>query len=188
VIPLYEAAQFLQHFCEERAWPHCFIGGLAVQRWGEPRYTQDADLTLFTDFIHDEEYTDALLAVLLPRRSDAREFALRHRVILARHANGVSLDIGLGGLPFEAASISRSSLWHAAEGCHLRTCSAEDLIVHKAFAGRDLDWLDVTRILQRQGRNLDLPFIERELAPLLDLKEEPQNLERLRQMIARYSV
>jgi len=68
MIPLYEAALFLQRFCEERGWLHCFIGGLALQRWSEPRYTQDADLTLLTDFIHDEAYTDALLTTFAPRR------------------------------------------------------------------------------------------------------------------------
>lgn len=26
--------------------PGCLIGGLALQRWGEPRMTQDADLTV----------------------------------------------------------------------------------------------------------------------------------------------
>ena len=186
MIPLYEAALFLQRFCEERGWLHCFIGGLALQRWSEPRYTQDADLTLLTDFVHDEAYTDALLTTFPPRRPDARAFALRHRVLTVRHPNGVPLDIALGGLPFEAASIARSSLWHAAEGCELRTCCAEDLIVHKGFANRDQDWVDITRILQRQGAKLDLPLIERELIPLLMLKEQPENLDRLHQLIARH--
>ena len=124
LIPLYQAALDVQRFCEERHWPHCIIGGVAIQRWGEPRYTKDADLTLLTDFIHDEEYTDTLLAAFPSRRPDAREHALRYRVLLLQHPNGIPLDIALGGLPFEEASIARSSLWHAAEDCKLRTCSA----------------------------------------------------------------
>ena len=185
LIALYHAALDIQRFCEQRAWQFCFIGGLAIQRWGEPRFTHDADLTLLTRF-DDEKFVDPLLATFPGRRPDAREFALRARVLLLRHPSGLGIDIALGGFPFEEASIARSTLWHAAEGCDLRLCSAEDLIVHKAFAAREKDWLDIEGILQRQGRQLDLPLIERELAPLLALKEQPEHLGRLRQLIARH--
>ena len=38
------AADEVQRFCHQRDWRFCFIGGIAVQRWGEPRFTQDVDL------------------------------------------------------------------------------------------------------------------------------------------------
>ena len=40
--PLYAAAAEVQEFLQERGWPFCFIGGLALARWGQPRTTQDA--------------------------------------------------------------------------------------------------------------------------------------------------
>lgn len=43
---LIRAAADLQSVCEQHGWKFCFIGGLAVQRWGEPRETIDVDLTL----------------------------------------------------------------------------------------------------------------------------------------------
>ncbi|MCL4263414.1 MAG: hypothetical protein KJ069_09370 [Anaerolineae bacterium] len=39
---LLDAALRLQQFCQSQNWQFCYIGGLAVQRWGEPRLTQDA--------------------------------------------------------------------------------------------------------------------------------------------------
>jgi hypothetical protein len=36
MIGLFETAQELQSFCDRRGWLSCFIGGIAVQRWGEP--------------------------------------------------------------------------------------------------------------------------------------------------------
>ncbi|HEV8037874.1 MAG TPA: hypothetical protein VGP62_03355 [Bryobacteraceae bacterium] len=45
MIDLFEAARQLQVFCDQQGWRFCFIGGLAVQRWGEPRVTRDVDLT-----------------------------------------------------------------------------------------------------------------------------------------------
>jgi hypothetical protein len=44
------AAGEVQSFCQQHGWRFCFIGGVAVQRWGEPRLTQDVDLTLLTGF------------------------------------------------------------------------------------------------------------------------------------------
>ena len=48
MIDLFETAIQLQFFCDRQGWRSCFIGGIAVQRWGEPRVTRDVDLTLLT--------------------------------------------------------------------------------------------------------------------------------------------
>ncbi len=58
---LIRAAAELQAFCEAQLWRHCFIGGLALQRWGEPRETVDVDLTLVTGF-GEQDFIDLLLA------------------------------------------------------------------------------------------------------------------------------
>ena len=63
------------------------------------------------------------------------------------------------------------------------TCSAEDLVVHKAFAGRDLDWADVERVLIRQHGKLNLAQIRAELKPLLELKGELEAMAKLEQKI-----
>ena len=155
-----------------------------MQRWGEPRLTQDADVTLLTGFGNEEGFIGPLLASYSGRREDAREFALAHRVLLLRTSNGISLDLALGALPFEERTVQRASSWMWAEGRSLITCSAEDLVVHKAFAGRDLDWGDVERVLIRQHSKLNLDQIRSELRPLLDLKGELEAMQRLEQKIS----
>ena len=77
-----KAALDLQHFCEIRNWNFCFIGGLAVQPWGDPRATQDADLSLLTGFGNEEAFVDQLLSEYKPRRENGRKFALEYRVLL----------------------------------------------------------------------------------------------------------
>ena len=178
------AAGDVQRFCLERHWQFCFIGGVAVQRWGEPRLTQDVDLTVLTGVGNEERFTDALIGAFATRRPDAREFALRHRVLLVRTGSGVDVDVAFGALPFEERSIQRASPWVWTADTSLITCSAEDLVVHKVFAGRDLDWSDVERILTRQHGKVDLSQIREELQPLLELKGEPEALARLEQKIA----
>ena len=44
--PVLEAAAELQRFLESLRWRFCVIGGLAVLRWGQPRTTQDVDVSL----------------------------------------------------------------------------------------------------------------------------------------------
>lgn len=178
------AAGEVQRFCLQQRWQFCFIGGVAVQRWGEPRLTQDVDLTIFTALENEGRFVDALLDVFTGRRSDAREFALRHRVLLMRTASGVDVDVALGALPFEERTVQRSSPWAWMPDESLITCSAEDLVVHKAFAGRDVDWGDVERVLTRQHGKLDLAGIREELQPLLELKGEPEAMARLERKIA----
>src|SRR5256885_4352414 len=157
------AAGEVQHFCQKRNWPFCFIGGVAVQRWGEPRLTQDVDLTLLTGFGKEEVFVDDLLQTFSPRRADTRQFGLINRVLLIATPGGIAIDVALGAVPFEERSVKRSTLWNWAEGHSLRTCSAEDLIVHKAFAGRGLDWTDLERVLVRQHGKLNLGQVRSEL-------------------------
>lgn len=66
-------------------------------------------------------------------------------------------------------------------GVRLTTCSAEDLVVLKAFAGRSKDWGDIESLCLRQG-SLDWEYIDRQLGPLVEAKEAPEILEHLRRV------
>jgi hypothetical protein len=125
---------------------------------------------------------DALLARYQARVESPRDFALAHRVVLLRTADGVGIDIALGGLPFECNTVARASDFEFASGERIRTCSAEDLLTMKAFAGRDQDWLDVKGVLIRQGDRLNWKLILSELRPLCELKPAPETLARLEQL------
>jgi hypothetical protein len=173
------AAAELQSVCEAEGWRFCLIGGLAVQRWGEPRETVDVDLTLLTGFHDEAQFVSILTARFEPRIDDAADFARANRVLLLRAASGVGLDIALGGLPFEESVVNRSSLFTFPPDVPLRTCSAEDLLVLKAFADRPKDWIDVEGIVIRQSGRIDWPYVRSQLAPLVELKEAPEILRRL---------
>ena len=181
--PIFAAALGVQEFCRARGFGFCFIGGLALQRWGEPRLTQDVDLTVISGFGREPEFADLFLSAFSPRIPDARAFALRHRVLLLLGLNGIPLDVALGAMPFEERAVSRSSPFAVAGGVPLLTCSAEDLIVFKAFAGRAQDWIDIEGITLRQHRRLEEGLIWQELTPLLELKEDEQTGPRLRRLL-----
>ena len=67
-----EVQEFLSHAGER----FCFIGAIALQRWGEPRLTRDVDVTVLAPYGDERPCADRLLARFRPRISDAREFAV----------------------------------------------------------------------------------------------------------------
>ena len=125
----------------------------------------------------------AFLDAFPGRITDAHEFALQHRVLLAQTRSGIPIDAALGALPFEERSIQRATVWKWSERGAIKTCSAEDLVIHKCFAGRDRDWSDLESILTRQGGKLDLGLVRRELPPLLELKGTGPMMRKLEDLL-----
>src|SRR5580693_2061709 len=111
MIDLFETAGGLQAFCDRQGWRSCFIGGIAVQRWGEPRVTRDVDLTLLAGFGGESGFVDTLLEAYPGRIEGARDFAIRNRVVLLSSPDGVGIDISLGALSFENEMVSRASIY-----------------------------------------------------------------------------
>jgi hypothetical protein len=178
-----EAALEVERVVRAAQFSFCFIGGIAVQRWGQPRMTVDIDLTVITGFGDEERHVDGLLASLAGRLEDARAFALQHRTLLLIASNGVHVDVSLGAMPFEERSVERASRFAISDRDAITTCSAEDLIVHKAFAGRDKDWGDIRGIVARQAQ-LDHGLIWEELSPLLELRDDTETEAKLRQLLS----
>lgn len=176
---IFQAAAELQNVCQSQGWQFCFIGGLALQRWSEPRETVDVDLSLLAGFGQEQQFSNVLLKHFEPRISNAADFARERRVLLLRSSEGVGLDVALAALPYEELVILRSSYFDYPPGISLRTCSAEDLIVLKAFAGRGQDWADVERVIVRQTGKLDWDYIYEQLRPLAQLKDAPEIVDQL---------
>lgn len=136
---VFQAARQVQDFFDENEWEFCFIGGIALQRWAKPRLTNDADLTLLTGFGSEEIFIDKILRKFRSRIENPKEFALRARVLLLQIEN-VGIDVSLGALFFEENAVRRATEFEFLKNVSLKTCSAEDLIVYKAFADRLQDW------------------------------------------------
>lgn len=181
---LFLVAHLLTKFFREQGWPFCFIGGLALQRWGENRLTRDVDVSLFVGFGGEEQFIDTILQTYTGRRDDAARFAQDYRVLLVQDPGGTPIDISLAALPFEEDSINRATEFEIIQGqVHIPTCSAEDLIVMKAFADRPQDWVDIIGIIKRQGESLERAAVIERLIPLAALKEDSTIVDRLEVML-----
>ena len=175
---LISTAGEIQLLFENQKWQFCFIGGIALLFWGEQRLTKDIDLTLFAGFGNEEFYIEKLLENFNGRIEDAKNFALRNRVLLLESENKIGIDISLGAFPFEEEMVKRAEHQIYLKDISLKICSAEDLIVLKAFADRGKDWSDIQGILIKQTK-LDWKYIFEQLTPLVELKEAPEILTKL---------
>lgn len=150
------------------------IGGVAASLLGKPRLTADVDAVLLLSI----EELPLLIEMagqegLVPRITEAQDFARRHRVLLLRHQeSGINVDISLGLLPVEIEAVERSTVYRVGP-LAIRLPTPEDLIIFKAVAHRPKDLLDIQAIIESHI-DLDGERIEcwvREFARLLEMPE-----------------
>lgn len=170
---LFAAAREVFEWLGKHGVRGCLIGGLAVQRWGEPRLTRDVDLTVVATIGSEQHVIDVFLEKFRARLEDARAFALQHRVILLSAGNDVPVDVALGATSFEVECMDRATPYEFEPGCVLPTCSAEDLVIHKSFAARPQDIADIRGIVNRQFGKLDRARIRHWLKVFSQVKADP---------------
>lgn len=172
------AAWELHLFLARLGVPYAIIGGLAVRQWGEPRFTQDVDVTAMLPLEDPVPVLREIAGHFSPRLPDAVDFARRNRVLLVRASNGVPLDISMGLPGYEEEVMARAVDWELEPGKVVRLCSAEDLIIHKAVAGRPQDLRDIESVVYRQGPTLDAATVRRWLGAFVEVLAQPDLLER----------
>jgi hypothetical protein len=170
----FETAWRLHLFLTVRRIPYVIIGGLAVQRWGQPRFTRDVDVTVLLPPEREEAALTEMVTAFLPRVDDAVAFALEHRVLPLTVPGGGEADVSLGLPGYEEDVVSRAVEYDLGEGRRVSLCAAEDLIIHKALAGRAQDVTDIEGIVARQGHGLDIQYIRRWLAELARVADDPE--------------
>ena len=81
------AAAETSKYLTDLGWQHCFIGGVAYLRYGEPRQTVDIDGVLLTGFGGEQKYVETLLETY----ASTTRFHLQHRTELSYLRTSVAL-------------------------------------------------------------------------------------------------
>ena len=170
----FETAWSLHVFLGRRGIPYAIIGGIAVQRWGQPRLTRDVDLTILLPSGREESILHEIVTAFPSRIDDAVAFALQHRVLPVDVPGGSEADLSLGLPGYEEEVVARAVSYDLDGGRQERMCTAEDLLVHKALAGRPQDLMDIEGIVVRQGKALDVAYVRRWLNELARVAEDPE--------------
>lgn len=180
--PLYEAAWELHSYLKRKKIPYVIIGGVAIQKWGEPRLTHDVDLTVSIPVEDTVKFVDLIAQNFKGRVADLHTLARRTRVVTIYASNGCDVDISLALPGYEDVLMQRAKPFQLAPRKIVRVCSREDLIIHKAVAGRMKDLHDLQGVIFRQAESLDVAYIRswlKEFSALLETDEVLQRFERL---------
>lgn len=142
--------------------PFMLIGGQAVLLHGQPRLTQDVDVTLG---VGPNRLRDVLSACeemgLEPVPEDPVAFVGRTFVLPALDpVTGIRVDLIFSTTPYEAEAIRRAERV-AVGGALVPFATAEDLIIHKLFAARPRDLEDAAGVVRRKGADLDWSYLGR---------------------------
>lgn len=141
--------------------PYMIIGGQAVLLYGTPRMTKDIDITLGVDVGRLDDVLQAIGGMGLESiPEDFRSFAMRTSVLPTRDKeSGIRVDFIFSFTPYERQAIMRSKAVLLG-GTEVMFASAEDVIIHKVFAGRPRDLEDVKSILLKNP-DLDLDYVRK---------------------------
>ena len=176
----FRAAGELHQFFSKEEIPYAIIGGIALQHWGEPRFTRGVDVTILVTLGEEEKILKKILSVFSARIPDALKFALENRVCLVRSKEGCEIDISLGIPGYEEEVVRRAIECDLDEGYIVKICSADDLIIQKAMAGRPQDLADIESVIIRQKSKLDVEYIRQWLdkfSHLLQMKDISERFE-----------
>jgi hypothetical protein len=124
------------------------IGGQALLIYGEPRFTNDIDITLGVG----AERLDSILEIakeinLLPAVANPEEFVNQTMVLpMKDKISSYRVDFIFSYTQFEKGAISRVNIVNL-DGIDVAYASLEDTVIFKLFAGRAKDLDDVQNIL-----------------------------------------
>ncbi len=177
----FEAAWEIHQFLTKHGIAYAIIGGSALPRWGEPRFTKDVDLVAVPSLTEGAKPFLRLIQSHFHSRQhpvDPLTLARIYRMILVKATNGCDIDISLTVSGHENEVMRRAVDYKLGPGKQVRVCSAEDLIIYKCVAGRPQDMSDVSGIIIRQLDSLELAYIRKWLAFFANEKPDPEILDR----------
>lgn len=173
--PFHDPLEALDRLLSHSGYRGVVIGGIAVGLLSQTRFTEDLDAMVLLSI---DEIPDFLAAAqdeeIIPRISQAEDFAKRNRVLLLQHTpSQTNIDISLGVLPFEQEVVQRSITHPIDDALTIRLPTPEDLIIMKAVAHRPKDLLDIQGIIQ-SNPNLDRERIRNWVTQFATLLEMPE--------------
>ena len=147
VVPnkLIEALKEAVGFLDKNNYCYVLVGGLANTFWGMVRATRDIDLKVL---IEEGKYNEF-------RKKAYDQFTVRTisqetpLIVSVLASNAVGVDFLLTIPGYDTIVIERA-VKYKINDLNIWLCSLEDLIIYKAIADREKDWIDIERILTEQ--------------------------------------
>jgi hypothetical protein len=151
--------------------PYMIIGGQAVLLHGLPRMTKDIDITLGVDTQDLDKVVKAVTAIGLDIIPDHFEAFVEKTFVLPAQdkKSGIRVDFIFSFVPYERQAIERAKPV-LLNGEPVMFASAEDVVIHKCFAGRPRD-LEDARSIVIKNPDIDRAYVRHWLKALETLPE-----------------
>ena len=151
--------------------PYMVIGGQAVLLYGEPRLTQDIDVTVGVAPDRLSDVLAALTDVGIRPLVDAA-FVEETLVLPCEDADSrIRIDVVFSFSGYEQEALRRTRRVDVAD-TEVRFASREDLLIHKVVAGRPRDIEDVRGVLLKADE-VDVAYVRRWLGEFSDALGQP---------------
>lgn len=166
------AAAELAAFLDEHQVAYMVIGGLATLVWGEPRLTEDVDITVAVEPERLPPMLDALEKRFNLLPANPKRFLEETKVLPIRTASGIRVDLILAALPYEHEALRRAVEVELG-GRRVRVVCPEDLVIYKLVSRRPRDREDVAGVIRRRGNRFDRAYADPVVRELSEVLEEP---------------
>ena len=174
--PFKQTLRKVTTFLEAQQIQYAVIGGIANQIWGQARFTYDIDIKVL---VPDSDYEGLRATLLKAFPESGRPNLPMNPLIVSVKAGEIIVDFLLSTPGYEESLVKRA-VRHQYDNLSLWICTAEDLIIQKAIAGRSKDWQDIEGILIEQQTKLDQNYLEDWLGQFADALDHPDILDHYR--------
>lgn len=172
-------------FLDQHHIAYMVIGGLANAVWGEVRATRDADFKVSIGDLSLSQFYDLITRRFPERGTNAPPHLQDSHIIYVWAMPNVAVDFLVSIFDYEQQAVERATAI-SIEGVSVRVCTAEDLIIHKATANREKDWIDIEGIVIRQGSKIDQRYVTKWLKQFAAGLDSPQILSRYQTLRKQY--
>jgi hypothetical protein len=155
-----EVARRLADALEREGVPYAIGGAIAYGYFGAARGTKDVDVNLFVSPDDARPALAALIAAGVRLDTEKSVARGRERGDAVGYFGLMRVDLFFNSIELhdEAAKRTRTV---SLLGRPIQILSAEDTVILKAFFNRGKDWVDIERLVARQGAALDRAEIRR---------------------------
>jgi hypothetical protein len=167
---------------KETKTPYLLIGGLAASLLGEARVTNDAD---FIIVINDEKLKTFLKKAKekgfkFPEKKLWEVFSLRG--LFRLFCEGLHVDFIRASTELEKEAFKRKKKTKLFRRI-ISIPSPEDMILFKTIPGREIDLIDIKRILTRHWKSIDRKYLEDWAMKISDEAEDARIYYRLKKIM-----
>lgn len=167
--------------------PYMIIGGQAALIYGNPRLTQDIDITLGID----NSYLEKIITVcgelnlkILPE--NVIDFVKQVNVVPAIDIKSkIRVDFIFSFIEYEHIAISRARLFKIKK-YKVKFASPEDFIIHKLFAGRPRDLEDVRIIMLNLKDKIDKKYLQKWISEFSQIEGKEYMICKFKEIFCNY--